>query len=104
MSKIKYLIFSIFVGFVFVNGVYASELKLTSNSNEIVAGDVFSAKLELDITEDGSNIDYCRVLVAAYEELEFQEVQALNSWTITDKNINTVLDMSVKNYQNNLYG
>lgn len=104
MNRIKYLLFAVFLAFIFVNSVNATELKLSSDSKEVVVGDNVSVKLEFDIDHEELIIDYCEVVIEAFGDVEFQEVQALNSWTITNKNVSEVLDITIKNYQNNLYG
>ena len=103
MSKIKYFVFTILFSFIFVNGVYASELKISSDSTQVGIGSSVSIKLELDI-DNNITIDHCRVMIEADEGLKFQEVQALNSWTISNKNISNTLDIDLKNHQNNLSG
>ena len=105
MNRIKYLLFAFFLGFICIDGVFAMDIKLSKNSNDYVVGDNASVKLELNIDQDGVVIDSCNVKISFDNTIELQEVQALNSWTITNKNISDgMVDLTIKNYQRNLYG
>lgn len=105
MKKIKYLFFGIFLNFIIINGVNAAELKVSSITKEVTAGDNINIKLELDTFGESILIDYCDVKIEISEEIELGEIQALNSWTIINKNISSnVINMSVKNHQNKLVG
>ena len=67
------------LSFLFVTGANASSLKLSSNTNSVIEGDKVSVKLELDIDNEGININTCNVVLEANAGLTFQEVQSLNS-------------------------
>lgn len=105
MNKIKYLLFYVCISFVMMSGVNAAELKLSSTSQDVVNGDIVSVKLELNAYNEDIVIDYCQVSIESTESLQFSEIMALNSWTITNNNVNDkIMDINIKNYQSGLSG
>lgn len=105
MNRVKYLLFAFFLGFIFIDGVFAIDINLSKKTNDFIVGDKAIIKVELNIDQEGIIIDSCNVKISFDDLISLGEVQALNSWTITNKNVlDGTLDLSIKNYQRNLYG
>jgi len=108
MKKVGYILFSLVLSFMLVGNVLAEdvnfELKLSNLNNEIIKGNYADIKLSIN-SLDNTNIDYCTFVIDTTDTLEFREVQALNSWTISSNNgSGNIVDIRVKNNQNYLSG
>jgi len=105
----KKILLSLFLCFAFMGNVFAEEinfeLKSSNLSNEIIKGNYANINLVLNSVENNYDLGYCTFEIESSEGFEFKEVQALNSFTISDDdNEGNILNISVKNHQESLFG
>lgn len=105
----KKILLTFFLCFAFMGNVFAAEinfdLKSSNLSNEIIKGNYANINLVLNALDSNIDLDYCTFGIESSEELQFKEVQALNSFTIFDDNVDgNIVNVNVKNHQESLNG
>ena len=108
-KKLGYLLLSLFFCFVLTDNVYAEDvsfdLKSSNTSNEVIKGNYLDVNLSFNVLNESVNIDYCSFDIESNGGLEFKELQALNSWTISNNvNNENLINLSLKNNQAVLNG
>lgn len=108
-KRLGYLLLSLFFCFVLTDNVYAEdidfELKSMSDSNEVIKGNYVDVRVVFKAIRENVDVDYCSFDIETTDGLAFKEMQALNSWVISN-NVNNdgLLNFTVKNNQSSLNG
>ena len=103
-KRLGYLIFSLFLYLTFASNVWAAEsgfeVGLFNLNDEVVKGNYVDLKLIVSSFNNDEVVDYCALSIENDSNLEFDSIQSLNSWSLSNNNISgNQLNIKIKNNQ-----